>query len=227
MARVAGVLYLIVFAAALFGPLYVHSNLVVPEDASATARNIMASEGLFRAGIGSYLVIFMSEVALSVILFVLLRPVSKTLSLLAAAFRLTMTTIHGINLLNQFSALLLISGGGYLAAFEADQLQALALLLLNAHEIGWSIGIVFFSFHVFFLGYLVYKSGYIPKFLGVLLLVAAVSYLLDGVAILLLPGYEVTPVYFMVPIGIAEMVFPLWLLIKGVKDQQPAAVETR
>jgi hypothetical protein len=219
-ARVAGVLYLIVAIAAFFGPMYVLPNLLVPGDATTTANNIMASESLFRAGIVSYLIIFFSEVALSVVLYVLLRPVSRTLALIATFFRLAMTTIHGINLLNQFFAMLLLSGADYLTVFETDQLHALVLLFLNAHEKGWSIGIAFFSFHVFFLGYLVFKSGYFPRILGVLLILASLSYLIDASAILLLPNYEVTPIYFAVPIAIAEMVFPLWLLIKGVNVEQ-------
>ncbi|NIT41882.1 MAG: DUF4386 family protein, partial [Gammaproteobacteria bacterium] len=194
-ARIAGILYLIIFIAALFGPIFVRSNLIVPGDATTTANNIMASESLFRAGIVSYLVIFLSEIVLSVILYVLLKPVSKTLALVMMVFRLAMTTIHGINLLNQFFALLLLSGADYLTVFETDQLHALVLLFLNAHEYGWSIGIVFFSLHVFLLGYLVYKSGYFPRILGVLLIFASLSYLIDGFAILLLPNYEVTPVF--------------------------------
>ena len=113
-ARVAGILYLIIFIAALFGPIYVRSNLIVPGDATTTANNIMASGSLFRAGIVSYLIIFLSELVLSVILYALLKPVSKTLALVMMVPRLAMTTIHGINLLNQFSALLLLSGADYL-----------------------------------------------------------------------------------------------------------------
>ena len=219
-ARVAGFLYLIVFVAALFGPIFVRSNLIVPGDAATTANNIMASESLFRAAIVSYLVIFLSEIVLSVVLYVLLKPVSKTLALVMMVFRLAMTAIHGINLLNQFFALLLLSGANYLTVFETDQLQALVLLFLDAHEYGWSIGIVFFSLHVFLLGYLVYKSGYFPRILGVLLILASLAYLIDGLAILILPSYEVTPVFLAIPIAAAELLFPLWLLIKGVDVEQ-------
>ena len=184
-ARVAGFLYLIVFVAALFGPIFVRSNLIVPGDAATTANNIMASESLFRAGIFSYLVIFLTEIVLSVVLYVLLKPVSKTLALVMMVFRLAMTTIHGINLLNQFFALLLLSGAGYLTVFGTDQLHALVLLFLDAHEYGWSIGIVFFSVHVFLLGYLVFKSGFIPRILGVLLILASFIHLINALAILL------------------------------------------
>jgi hypothetical protein len=219
-ARIAGILYLIIAIAAIFGPSFVRSSLVVPGDATTTANNIMASGSLFRAGIVSYLVIFLSEIVLSVLLYVLLKPVSKTLSLIAMVFRLAMTTIHGINLLNQFSALLLLSGADYLTVFETDQLHALVLLFLDAHEYGWWIGIVFFSLHVFLLGYLVYKSGYFPRILGVLLILASFIYLINALAILLLPNYEETPVFLALLIVIAELAFPLWLLFKGIDVEQ-------
>jgi hypothetical protein len=219
-ARVAGFLYLIIFVAAMFGPIFVRSNLIVPGDAATTANNIMASEGLFRAGIVSYLVIILSEIVLSVLLYVLLKPVSNTLSLIAMVSRLVMTTIHGINLLNQFFALLLLSGAAYLTVFETNQLHALVLLFLNAHEYGWAIGMVFFVLHTFLLGYLVFKSGYFPRILGVLLIFASLAYLIDNFAILFLTTYEVTPWFFALPIVIAEIAFPLWLLIKGVNVEQ-------
>jgi hypothetical protein len=215
-ARVAGILYIIIFIAAVFSSMYVPSNLIVPGDAATTANNIMASESLFRLGFVGYLIIFLSEIVLSVLLYVLLKPVSKTLSLVAMVSRLAMTTIHGINLLNQFFALLLLSGAAYLSVLETDQLHALVLLFLNAFSYGWSIGIVFFGLHTFLLGYLVFKSGYFPRILGVLLIFASLAYLVDNFAILLLPNYEETPVFLVLPIIIAELAFPLWLLIKGV-----------
>jgi hypothetical protein len=219
-ARVAGILYLIIFIAAIFGPLYVRSVVIVPGDATTTANNIMASGSFFRAGILSYLIIFLSELVLSVILYVLLKPASKTLSLVMTVPRLAMTTIHGINLLNQFFALLLLSGADYLTVFETDQLHALVLLFLDAHEYGWWIGIVFFSLHVFLLGYLVYKSGYFPRILGVLLILASFIYLINALAILLLPSYEETPVFLALLKVIAELAFPLWLLFKGIDVEQ-------
>ena len=217
-ARIAGILYFVVFVAAIFGPIYVQSQLVMPTDPDATAAAIAAAPSLFRAGIGSYFVILLSEIPLTVLLYVLLRPVNKTLSLIAAAFRIAMTIIHGLNLLNQLAALTLLSGAGYLSVFEPGQLRALMLFFLNAHELGWSIGMVFLAPHVVLLGYLVYRSGYMPRILGALLMLAGVSYLIDGIALLLVPGYEVTPVVFAIFITVAELVFPLWLLIKGIRQ---------
>jgi hypothetical protein len=200
--------------------VYVPSRLLVPGDAAATANNILASEPLFRIGIGSEFVVLLSEIVLSIVLYVLFKPVSKTLSLIATVFRLAMTTIHAINLLNSFVALLLLSGADYLAVFEADQLHAFVLLFLNAHHYGFELGIVFFAPHVFLLGYLIFKSGYFPRILGILFMLAACGYLIDSTGLLFVPGYDTTPVFLALPIAIAEIAFPLWLLIKGVNVEQ-------
>ncbi|UCC88366.1 MAG: DUF4386 domain-containing protein [Anaerolineales bacterium] len=224
-ARIAGVLILITAVLAIFSMVYVPSTLIVPGDAAATANNIMASEGLFRIGIASDAVIFLIEIGLVVLFYVLLKPVNKTLSLVAAFARLAMTIIQGINLLNKFAALLLLSGAGYLAAFEPDQLQALVLLFLNAHEFVVHIWGLFFGLHLLVLGYLVYKSGYIPRILGVLLVILGLNYLTQSFGNFLLPKYEHIFVWVGY-VGYFELVWPLWLVIKGVKDQprdDPAA----
>jgi hypothetical protein len=196
----------------------------VPGDAVTTANNIMASEGLFRLGIVGGAVTFLIEIAIVVMLYVLLKPVSKTLSLVAAFARLAMTVVQGINLLNHFNVLLLLSGADYLTVFKPDQLHALVLLFLNAREYVEVIWGLFFALHLFFLGYLVYKSGYIPRILGILLVIASLSYLIQGFGNILFPKYK--EIFAWVGwSSIIEVVFPLWLVIKGVKDQQPATSE--
>ena len=217
-ARIVGALTLIMSIPALFAFGYVGPSLIVPGDATATANNIMASESLFRLGIVSDSLVFLIEIVLTVMLYVLLKPVSKTLSLVAAFSRLAMTVVQGINLLNHLIPLLLLSGAGYLTVFEPDQLHALVSLFLDAHEYGTVIWGLFFGLHLSFLGYLVYKSGYIPRVLGVLLIVASLCYLVQGFGNILLPRYE----EIFAAIGwfsIIEVAFPLWLVIKGVKDQ--------
>ena len=135
-ARLAGLLYLIVTIGGIFSFFYVRSRLIVPGDAAATASNIMASEWLFRMAIVSDAVVFLSEVVLIALLYALLKPVSKTLSLTAVFARLAMAVLQGINLLNYFVVLLLLSGASYLTVFETNQLHALALLFLNAYLVG-------------------------------------------------------------------------------------------
>ena len=165
------------------------------------------------------MIVLLSEIVLSVLLFVLLKPVNKTLSLLAAVSRLIMTTIHGMNLINYFFVILLVSGAGYLSVFSAEQIQSLVMLFLEAHGYGFTIGIAFLTLHVFILGYLIFKSGYFPKILGLLFVAAGVGYLVDSFALLLSSTYDTTPVYLQLPIAIAEIAFPLWLLIKGVNKE--------
>ncbi len=219
-ARFAGVLYLVITVAAILAHIYVPSLIIVPGDAAATANNINESATLFRLGtVGGELVVLLSEVVLAVVLYVLLKPVDKTLSLIAAVSRLVMTTVHGINMINYFFAILLVSGTGYLSVFSAEQAQSLAMLFLDAHGYGFTIGIAFLTIHVFVLGYLIFKSGYFPKILGVLFIAAGVGYLVDSFALLLLPSYETTPGIIAATIAIAEIAFPVWLLIKGVNKE--------
>lgn len=221
IARLAGVLYLIITVAAAIAHFYVPSNIIVPDDAAATVSNIVANETLFRlGGIGGELVVLLSEIVLSVVLYVLLRPVNKTLSLLAAVSRLAMTTIHGLNLLNYFFVLLLVGGAGYQAAFDPAQVQALVMLFLEAHSYGFTIGIAFLTLHVLLLGYLIFRSGYFPRVLGILFLIAGVGYVADSFALLLTTGYQSTPIFIALPIAIAEIAFPVWLLVKGVNAPQ-------
>jgi hypothetical protein len=131
-----------------------------------------------------------------------------------------MTTIHGINLLNNFIVLLLLSGAAYLTVFEPAQLNAVVMLFLNAYSYGFTIGIGFFTLHVLLLGYLIFKSGYFPRILGVLFMIASLGYLIDVSSHILLANYKTGPVYLALPIAIAEIAFPIWLLIKGVNVER-------
>jgi hypothetical protein len=220
-AKIAGVLYLIITVAAIFAHFVVPNQLIVPGDAAATAVNITSSESLFRIGmIGSELVVLLSEIVLSVVLYFLFKPVNKILSLLAAVSRLAMTIIHGLNLLNYYFVLQLLTGGDYLTVFSPEQVHALVTMFLDAHSVGFTIGIAFLVPHVLILGYLIYKSGYFPKVLGILFIAAGVGYLFDTIGLLLIPGYTTTPGLIAMVIAIAEITFPLWLLIKGVNDDQ-------
>jgi hypothetical protein len=219
-ARITGVLYLVI---ALVGGLAftaATSSLIVAGDATATANNIMASESLFRIGAAGDSVVFLVEIVLVVTLYVLFKPVSKTLSLVAAFSRLAMTVMQGMNLLNKFTVLLLLSGADYLAVFEPDQLHALVMSFLNAHEYGALIWGTFFGLHLLVLGYLLFKSGFFPRILGVLFVFASLGYLVDSFGHFLLPQY--TEIYSWVVWATvpAELSFALWLLIKGVNVEK-------
>jgi hypothetical protein len=219
-ARAAGGLYLLIAVFAPFSMVYVPSMLIAPGDAATTASNVLASEGLFRLGITSDSIVFLIEIVLTVLLYVLLKPVSKTLSLVAAFSRLAMTVIQGINLLYHVFVLLLVSGAGYLTVFAPDQLHALVLLFVNAHAAVALIWGLVFGLHLFVLGYLVYTSGYIPRMLGVVLIIVSVCYLTQSFGTILLPKYEA--IFASVGyLSIIEIAFPLWLLMKGVHVEQP------
>jgi hypothetical protein len=218
-ARLVGILILIMAVFAPFSMIYVPATLVVPGDATTTAQHIVASEGLFRLGIASDAVVVLLEIVIVVLLYGLLKPVSKTLSLVAAFSRLAMTIIQGVNLLTHFVVLLLLSGASYLVVFAPDQLHALALLFLNAHADVVLIWGFCFALHLLVLGYLVYTSGYISRIPGVLLIIAALCYLTQSFGIILLPAYKgmFTAVG---ALSMVEIALPLWLLIKGVNVEQ-------
>lgn len=216
-ARFAGVLYLVITVAAILAHMVIPEQFIVVGDAAATAANITANAATFRLGtVGSELIILLSEIVLAVVLYVLLKPVSRTLSLVAAVSRLAMTTIHGLNLLNYYFVFQLLSGGELAAAFSPEQVNALVTLFLDAHSIGFTIGIAFLVPHVLILGYLIVRSGYFPKVLGVLFIAAGFGYLFDSIGLLLVAGYTTTPGVVALVIAAAEIAFPVWLLVKGV-----------
>jgi len=216
-ARIAGFLYLIMFPLGIFGIMYVPSILIVPGDAATTANNIMASESLFRLSIVSALILQIVNLLLVLVLYKLLKPVNKNHAVLMVIFFLVSVPITMLNELNQFAALLLLSGADYLTVFTTDQLQALVPLFLDLHEYGITIAGIFWGLWLFPMGYLVFKSGYIPRILGILLMIGCFGYLIDSFAIFLLPNYEVNIAIFTFW---GEVLFPLWLLIKGVNVQQ-------
>lgn len=218
-ARIAGLLILIISVFAPFSMMYVPSNLIVPGDAATTANNIMASGWLFRIGIASDLIMLTFDVVVVLSLYVLLKSINKSLALLASFFRLVMVAILGINLLNLVFVLLLLSDADYLTVFNTDQLHALVLLFLNAHSHGYDIALIFFGLHLFVLGYLVFKSGYLPRILGILLIFASLGYLTDSSAHLFLPSDEpiisLIAIFLIVIAVVAELSLSLWLILKS------------
>ena len=220
-AKVAGLLWLIIAIMGPFAEFFVRQGLIVPGDVAKTAENIVASESLFRAGFASDLVVFVIEVVLAAVLYVLLRPVSRTLALVMSFARLAMTTILGLNLLNMFTALQLLTGPEYATAFEKGQLQAMAFVFLNAQRYGYALGMVFFGLHLAVLGYLVYRSGFLPRILGLLSVVAALGYLANSFTVFLLPQYaETLAVVVVVAAVMGELPLAVWLLIKGVNVER-------
>jgi hypothetical protein len=219
-ARVVGFLYLLMAPFGVFGMLYVPSILIVPGDAAITANNIMASESLFRSAIVSTLMVQIINIFMVLILYKLLKPVNKNHALLMVIFILIGAPIAMLNELNRLIAPLLLSGANYLTVFTADQLQALVPLFLDLHEHGITIAGIFWSLWLFPMGYLVFKSGFFPRILGVLLIIAGFGYLIDSFAFFLLPNLYATISQFILFMTYGEFFFPLWLLIKGVNVEQ-------
>lgn len=216
-ARFAGVCYLIIILAGVFGEGFVRSSIIVSGDAAATAANVIASQGLFRAGFIADCLMLVSDVAIAILLYELLRPVSRVLSLTAAAFRLTQAAVLGLNLLHYYGAAILLKGNSYTEAFEPGTLNGLALLMLDIHAHGYDLGLIFFAFTCAIQGYLVVKSTYFPDWIGYGLAAAGVVYLIGSLTRFLLPEFMsmLTPIY-LVPL-VAELSFCMFLLIKGVK----------
>ncbi len=214
-ARAAGALYLIIIMLGIFSEVGVRSQLVVRGDAAATAANIMRSEMLFRIGFVSDIVVFLCDVAVAALLFVLLRPVNRTLSLVAAGFRLTGTAIYGVNMLNQMAALLLVTGGSVPGSFTQDQSHALALFFMDVHRHGYDLGLVFFGVHCLVLGYLLAKSAIVPRILGILMVLAGAVYIVGSFTLFLFPGFTtVVAPFYAVPL-IGELALCGWLLVKA------------
>lgn len=216
LARIAGVLYLLLAFIGPFSLMYVPSKVMVPGDAIATASNILASEGLFRAGFLGDSAILLIEIPLIAVLYVLLRPVSKTLALAAAFARMAMVVVQGLNMLPNFVILQLVNGHG--PAFTPDQLGAMVQLCLDARVSGVLIWEVFFALHLALIGYLFYRSRYIPRVFGILLYLASFGYFVDSFGNMLYPAGSATYAAI-VAVGsiVGEMALTLWLLIKGVR----------
>jgi hypothetical protein len=222
ISRSTALLYMIVAIIAPFSMIYVPTSLVVPGDAAATASRIAASQGLFRASIASDAAIFLIEIVLTALLYVLLRPVNRTLALASAFARLAMTIVQGLNLLNHLTVLIMLSGAGFLTVFTAPQLSALAMVFLQAHSYAAQIWGLFFGLHLLAAGTLVYRSGYIPKALGIVLWIVGLCYLAQGFGNILLPQFA-AQLAALGMVMMIELAFPLWLLIKGVPDQKLSA----
>jgi hypothetical protein len=222
-ARIAGFLYgpLMILLAPL-GLIYVPTALVVAGDAVTTTQNVMANIGMFRLSIVVALIVQVAHLFIVLLLYKLLKPVNKNLASLMVIFMLVGIPITMLNELNHAAVLLLLSGADYLKVFTAGQLQALVLMFHGLHEyVINSIASIFWGLWLFPMGYLVFKSGFISKIPGVLLIIAGSGYLVDTFAKILSPNYGATIIATIILITMwGEPVFPIWLLIKGVNVEK-------
>lgn len=216
-ARLGGVLYLLIIFLGLFGEALVRSRLIVSGDAAATAANLRTSEFLWRLGIAGELVLLLCAVALTLIFYMLLRPVSRELALLAVFFNLVSIALEAAAALHLVQTLLPLVNADDLKAFDPEQLHALAYLASRAHGQGFGLALIFFGCVCLLLGYLIYRSGYFPRIFGIFFFIAGLGYLMNSFALILAPSLaaRLFP-WILLPALPAEMGFALWLLVKGV-----------
>jgi hypothetical protein len=228
LARIGGVLYLIIIIAGMHGELFVRGALVVSGNAAATANNIIASRELWRTGIAGDLVMHICDVGLMLIFFWLLRPVSWHLAMLALLFNLVQTCVLVANKLNLLLPLFFLGDAAYLSAFTVEQRQALAYVALRTHDYGFGVGLIFFGMTCIFLGTLIVRSGFLPKFLGLLMQLAGVAYLVNSFTLILYPplAARLFP-FILLPPFIGELSLALWMLVKGVDEQTWLTVSAR
>ncbi len=216
-ARNAGLLYLLIILVGMFAVIFVRDKLIVSGDPAATARNLAAHQLLWRMGIAADLVMHLCDIPVMLAIFVLLRPVDKNMALLSLLFNLIQTAVLVTNKLNLVAALLPLGNAAYLKALTPGQADVQMYLSLKLHDIGFGVGLIFFGFTCLVNGYLVFRSGYFPRFIGILLQIAGVCYIVSNFLLLLAP--EIAAKLFpasMLPCFIAELCFCLWLIFNGV-----------
>ena len=221
-ARIAGLLYLIVVLTGIFNLMYVPSKLIVWDNASVTFNNILESETLFRLGIVAGIICYTAFLILPIVLYKLLNQVNKTYAVGMVALAIISVPLSLVNLLNKVNVLTLIDKAQYLQVIEADELQAQVLLYLDFYNNGIEIASVFWGLWLLPFGYLVFKSGFLPKILGICLMAGCFGYLTNFIGGFLFQNYAGLGIarFVSLPGSIGEIGICLWLLIIGIKVKQ-------
>jgi hypothetical protein len=216
MARIAGTLYLLTMLTGIFAEGFVSGRLVVSGDAAATAANILAHKGLFQLGFAVYLIEMACQTAMTALFYRLLKPAGRSVSLVAAYLGLTGCVIKTLSRLFFITPLFILGGAHYLSVFSTQQLQALALLFLKVNDHGAGIALVFFGFYALLTGYLMIRSTFLPRILGVLSVLGGLGWL----SFLYPPlGYRLFP--YIAAFGLlGALSVIVWLLVKGVNEQR-------
>jgi hypothetical protein len=219
-ARAGGVLYLMLIVLGFFGQFVLNKPLV-SGNAAATAANIMSTKSLWRFGIAAEFVALICVITLAMIYFVLLKPVSREINLLATFFRLIGIAVEAVTTLNLVAVLFPLGNSPSLKAFSPEQRYALATLALKSHSHGYSLALLFFGTCFLFHGYLIFSSGFLPKALGVLIQIAGLCYLTNSFALFLTPDLanRIFPA-ILLPAFVGEVSLCFWLLVKGVNVQR-------
>ena len=216
-ARLAGVLYLIIIVIGVLGESVIRGKLVISGDPEATARSILAAEWLWRLGVGGQDLLLLCAIGLTLLWYVLLRPVNQHLALAVAFFGLVSLAVESVGALHLHAVLTPLSGSAYLKVADPQQLHLLAYQSIIAHAHAFGLALIFFGVECLIVGHLIRKSGYFPKAIGWLMQLAGACYLVNSFAMILYPPLQdVLFPLILLPCLVGESVFCLYLLIKGV-----------
>lgn len=194
-------------------------KLIIPDDAQATAQNITAAQGLFRLAVGAFFAVAILDVVVAWGLYFVFRPVNRSLSLLAALFRVVYATMLAIAVNYLLGALQFVGGADFLEAFGTDQLQSQMMVSLGAFQSGWDLALIVFGLHLCVLGVLVFRSGKTGlRALGILVIAAGLGYLVDGWGKVLVPNYSLSIAMYTF---VGEPLLMFWLLWKGIRGFTP------
>jgi hypothetical protein len=214
-ARMGGACWLMCFLTSIYA-LIVNSRLVVPREAAVTATNLLAHEALFRSGTAALLISTAFYVAATLFVYEVLKPVNRSLSLLAAFFSLVGCAVGALSCLFDFAPFVLLKGAPSLNVFTAEQLQALAYMFLVVRARANDIGLLFFGLHCLGVGYLIFRSTFMPRIIGTLIMIAGLGWL----TFLSPPLAQSLAPFNMMPGAIGELSLTFWLLVKGVNVQR-------
>ena len=219
LARLAGLLYVLGSIPGFYGLIYVPSALIVHGNAAATAHNIMGSPTFFRSGIVADLISQTLFILVAIVLYRLLKGVNRTLAALMVILLVVQVPLAFTAEVSHLNAVKLLDSTGPAAAFSAAQRNALVMVSLNSYNHGILVDEIFMGLWLLPMGLLVFRSGFLPRFLGVLLFLAGLAYVADSITWLLVPAYGELVSKFASPVRALELAMPLWLLIVGAKDQ--------
>lgn len=205
-----------IIAFGLTGQLFIRGTLIDYDNAALTANNIWEARGIWRLGLTGDVMMHALDIPVMVILYFLLKPVNKLLALVSVAFNMAQTAVLVANGLVLLIPMIMMSNPQYMAAFDSDQVNSQIMVLMDIHDYGFGLGLIFFGFACVGYGSLLYRAEYFPKFIGVLIIVAGLSYLTNSLTLLIVPSLSglVFPILILSFIG--ELTFALWLVFKGV-----------
>lgn len=216
-AIIAGISLLLMAIIAPIANFSILQELIDPSDAVKTVSNITENIGMFRIGIVLFLIVALLDIVVAWSLYIFLKRQNKSLSLLTAWLRIVYATILCVAVINLINVLHFINGADYLSGISESQLQTQIMLSVNIFSQGWELGLIVFGFHLLILGYLILKAGYMRKILGILILLSASGYIIDGIGKLLLANYNIS---ISIYTFIGEVILIFWLLIAGRKEKE-------